>query len=210
MSKQQRLTLHITLFNQNRRADVLATLTVGELIQEILVAFGTQMRFLDQHQPDRYQLSLPESAEPLAETVALAQCVANEDQLIFAERSVLIPSGAQPLETPFYLRYRSHVFPVTWQPAIIGRPEPGAEQNDWLAINLESCSHAVSRQHAEIVAKDGRWFVRQLAANPVLLNGVPLPFNEQDNSRSPLVPFDLGATIHLTRSGISLFCLAKT
>lgn len=209
MPKQQRLTLNITLFSETHRANVLATLTVTDLIQEILVAFGNRLRFLNQHQPERYQIACSDETKPLAETAVLAHYLHDEDTLIFSERPRPTPDGATPLEAPFYLRYRSHVFPVNWQPALIGRPEPAAAQNNLLAVNLEMFSRAVSRQHAEIVEENGRWFIRQLTANPVLLNGTPLPFNEKDGHLSPLIPFTEGAVLRLPRSGIILDCLTS-
>lgn len=209
MSKQQRLTLNITFFGETHRANVLSTLTANDLVQEILVAFGTKLRFLNQHQPEWYHITCSHEAEPLAETAVLYHHLHDEDNLIFSERPTPIPDGTTPLETPFYLRYRSHVFPINWQPAIIGRPEPAAAQNSLLAVNLEAFSRAVSRQHAEIVEENGRWSIRQLTANPILLNGTPLPFNEKDGHLSPLIPFTEGAVLHLPRSGIILDCLTS-
>lgn len=66
------------------------------------------------------------------------------------------------------------VFPIRWQPAIIGRPNARDPISaEALAVNLGDLpeGRTVSRQHAQITEHNGRYFVEGLSdKNPTFLN----------------------------------------
>jgi hypothetical protein len=207
MAHNKRIQLEINLFgNVTHRAQVLPDLTVLELIQETLVEFGAELRYLDQHHPQKYGLRPSDNEFYLPDSYSMQQ-IGDKRKLLFQEKPVPIPQSGQALPALFYLRYRSHVFQIAWQPAVIGRPEPGMAQSELLAVNLEPFSLAVSRRHAEIVVENGRLAIRSLSPNPTLLNGVPLPFAGGKTSLTPALPIQSGDEILLQRSGILLLCL---
>ena len=63
----------------------------------------------------------------------------------------------------------------------------------------------MSRRQAEIVRVDGRFAIRSLSENPILLNGALLPCGP--DSVEPPLPVQDGDQILLQRSGILLTCL---
>lgn len=75
-----------------------------------------------------------------------------------------------------YLREdsRGEIFDITFQPAIIGRPDPSnPASREFLAVNLENYEDAksVSRYHARITESQGQFFIESLAEhNPAYLN----------------------------------------
>lgn len=207
MARKKRITLDIHLFNGDiHRAQVLPHITMGELIQEILLEFGPEYRYLDQHNVQGYALWLPGSDRALPSDRSM-EYLGRQQTLIFREKQPSIPAGTEWLPKPIYLRYRSHVFKIIWQPAFIGRPEPGSTQNDLLAVNLEPYSLAVSRQQAEIVWAKERCAIRRLSPNPLLLNGELLPFDTETPKQSTAMPLQDGDVILLEHSGITLTCL---
>ncbi len=66
-------------------------------------------------------------------------------------------------------------YDLSWQPAIIGRLDHrDPSKNRLLAVDLESIEDlpTVSRHHACLTAKGGKFFIEQLAGrNPTLLDG---------------------------------------
>lgn len=185
-------------------AQVRPSVTVGQLAQEILVEFGLEYPFLNQHQPQNYALRTAVGSIDLPPDQPIHQ-IGKRSILYFREKDVVVPEVAVPIDHPLYLRYRSHVFKISWTPAFIGRPIPGDADNARLAVDLEPFSLAVSRRQAEIVWADGRFAIRSLSENPILLNGSLLPSNP-DSTVSAL-PLQDGDKILLQRSGILLTCL---
>ncbi len=76
-----------------------------------------------------------------------------------------------------------HEFPIRWQPAIIGRAGSRNPQSaEALAVNLGNLpeGRTVSRQHAQITTRDGRYYVEALSdKNPTFLNGEELTVGEK-------------------------------
>lgn len=206
-SEKKRISFDICLPDGARhRALVLPGLTVGQLTQEVLAEFSGDTRYLDRHEEQRYSLWLPGDDYPLPPNRAI-QALGPLTTLELREKALPIPAGATPLTVALYLRHRSHVFPIVWQPAIIGRPEPNSPRNGLLAVNLQPYSFAVSRQQAELLMVDGRAAVRRLSGNPTSLNGQLLPFNEELPETTPAVSLAADDLLSLDRSGITLQCI---
>ena len=201
----KKITLEIDLLGIGTEvAQVHPDVTVGQLVQEILVEFGLEHAFLNQHQPHKYALRTALDGIDLPPDKPIQQ-IGQRSILYFREKEVLVPETAVAISQPFYLRYRSHVFKISWSPALIARPIPGDADNTRLAVDLEPFSLAVSRRQAEIVRVDGRFAIRSLSENPILLNGALLPWGP-DSAELPL-PVQDGDKILLQRSGILLTCL---
>jgi hypothetical protein len=206
-SGKKRIALEICLPDGARhRATVLPGITVGQLLREVLAEFSDDVRYLDRHQEQRYSLWLPDDDFALPPDRAI-RALGPLTALELREKPLPIPNGATPLGIPFYLRYRSHVFPIGWQPALIGRPEPNSPRNNLLAVNLEPYSLAVSRQQAEILRVESRVAVRRLSGNPTSLNGELLPFNEESPDESPAFPLGTNDSLSFDHSGITLQCI---
>jgi hypothetical protein len=75
------------------------------------------------------------------------------------------------------------VFEITWQPAIIGRPDASVPASaERLAVNLGPFAEGrtVSRQHARITERGGRFFLEGLAErNPTFLNEEEVSLGEK-------------------------------
>lgn len=206
-SGKKRIGLEICLPDGARhRALVLPHVTVGQLIREALAEFSDDVRYLDQHERERYSLWLPDDDYALPPDRAI-QALGPVSVLELREKPIPAPAGAMPLGIPFYLRYRSHVFPIGWQPALIGRPEPNSPRNALLAVNLEPYSLAVSRQQAEVLMVDDRLAVRRLSRTSTSLNGKLLDFNEESPNESPAVPLQTDDLLSFDQSGIVLQCV---
>ncbi len=209
-SGKRRIGLQIHLPDGTiHRARALPEVTMAQLVHEILAEFSGDIRYLDRHEPQRYGLWSPGDIRPLPGDRPIHQLGA-QTTLAFREQRPATPRGATPLERPIYLRYRSHVFCVAWQPGVIGRPKPDSPLNHLLAVNLEPYSLAVSRRQAEIVVVQGAPAVRCLSVNPMRLNGALLPFDEDAPERSPAVPLHADDQLSLEVSSIVLHCLLPT
>lgn len=209
-SGKRRIGLQIHLPDgTTHRALALPEVTMAQLVDEILAEFGGDIRYLDRHEPQRYGLWSPGDIRPLPGDRAIHQ-LGTQTMLVFREQLPATPRGAMPLEQPVYLRYRSHVFCVAWQPGVIGRPKPDSPLNHLLAVNLEPYSLAVSRRQAEIVVVQGAPAVRRLSVNPMRLNGQLLPFDEDAPEQSPAIPLQADDQLSLESSSIVLHCLLPT
>lgn len=209
-SGKRRIGLQIHLPDgTTHRALALPEVTMAQLVNEILVEFSGDIRYLDRHEPQRYGLWSPGDIRPLPGDRAIHQ-LGTQTMLVFREQLPATPRGAMPLEQPVYLRYRSHVFCVAWQPGVIGRPKPDSPLNHLLAVNLEPYSLAVSRRQAEIVVVQGAPAVRRLSVNPMRLNGQLLPFYEDAPEHSPAIPLSADDQLSLESSSIVLHCLLPT
>ena len=172
-----------------QRAKVKNTLSANELIQEILNEFGDET----ENRPENYLIFRGDNQKPLAGKQALAlQGVREGDTLIFTSLS---EAQRQNLGHSFsaylLLAGTNERFDIAWQPAIIGRPDPvNKSQNDLLAVNLDGFKNSlrVSRQHAQIKVKKGKYLLQSLAErNPTYLNGEQLEINRY----YPLQPQDV-------------------
>ena len=191
------------------RALALPEVTMAQLVREILAEFSGDIRYLDRHQPQRYGLWSPGDIRPLPGDRPIHQLGA-QTTLAFREQHPATPRGATLLERPVYLRYRSHVFCVTWQPGVIGRPQPDSLLNQLLAVNLEPYSLAVSRRQAEVLRVGDQVAIRRLSTNPTSLNGRLIEFNEEAPDESPIIPLCDDDHLSFDQSGIVLQCVFPT
>ncbi len=108
-----------------------------------------------------------------------AQNVLDEDRI------VVLRSRRKPLSGKFYARLREaemgDVYPIKWQPAIIGRPGH-VRDKELLAVDLEWLPDglSVSRNHAIIYERNEQFFIRHIAGehNQTAVNGHLLAPNE--------------------------------
>ncbi len=169
------IELTIDVFNEvGQRVDVLRTLTVEELIDEILQEFTE----LAQANRQAYALSLKGASRPLVRHQTLTtQGIRAHDELVFGWAQGGAKSGRLVLSEPQKAAVREgttgRVFPIEWQPAVIGRPHSNPAMNKLLAVNLDylPTSRRVSRRHAQIVEENGRYFIEPLSeTNPTFVN----------------------------------------
>jgi len=203
-ASQTRLDLRIDVFEaENQWAKPLASLTPPELIAATLQEFR-ELEYLGSD-PDDYVLLKKADQKPLDPEKPLQKQLGNEAHLVLREREQPLPEGTKRPSRPVYLRDQSsgNLFRLDWLPAIIGRPDPNQPHNDWLAVNLEMYPTGlrVSRRHARITEKDGRFYINSLSRNPTILK-------KADGSETPigdkLAPLDNGDVVFLERSNISL------
>ncbi len=174
-----------------QNARVKGSLTVNQLIQEILNEFGDETN----NRPENYRIFRKDDSRPLGGRESLMlQGVRDRQVLIFTSIS---EAQRQNLgqSTSVYLLMTSSgdKFPIKWHPAIIGRPDfNNRSQNDSLAVNLEGYENSskVSRQHAQIKFRKGRYILQALSdRNPTILNGRRLevdksyPLEDRDEIR---------------------------
>ena len=163
-----------------QRAKVKGNLSANELIQEILNEFGDET----ENRPENYLLFRGENQKPLAGKQELVlQGVREGDTLVFTSLSEAQRQNlGQSFSAYLQMRGTSDKFEIAWQPAIIGRPDPiNKSQNDLLAVNLDGFPNSlrVSRQHAQIKVKKGKYLLQALAdRNPTYLNGKQLEINK--------------------------------
>lgn len=203
-ASQTRLDLRIDVFEEkNQWAKPLASLTPPELIAATLQEFR-ELEYLSGN-PDDYLLVKKDDLSSLDSEEPLQNQTPNETHLVLLEQERPLPSGAIRPSHPLYLRDQvsGKVFKLDWLPAIIGRPDPNQPHDDWLAVNLETYPTGlrVSRRHAQITEKDGRFLIQSLSRNPTILkkaDGSEHPIGEQPT------PLGNGDTVFLERSNITL------
>ena len=196
------LELTFDIFDDvSQRASVLNTLTIAELIAEIV----TEFEELDTAGYQVYDLYMEgdnrrlESARTLLD---LGLQPGDRLQLAWArdpfrvQRQPVSDSGGALLREAA----TNVEFLIKWQPAVIGRPDSNRAHNSMLAANLEWLpkSHRVSRTHAQITERGGSYYLEAMAENnPTYLN---------DETINPGRRYKLasGDTILLGRSGIQL------
>lgn len=170
------LELVLDVFDETeQRASVRQTLTVGQLIDEITREFAD----LDRENPTAYGLYLLGSNQPLDRNQTLfEQGVQSGDRLVLgwarnalgAPRRPVSVAGAAVLQESA----TQVIFPIEWQPAIIGRPDADHAHNELLTANVEGLpdGRRVSRRHAQITEKAGVYTIESLTSqNPTFLNG---------------------------------------
>ncbi len=177
----QRISLSIKVLGLgSQRAEALASLKPPELIAEILQEFRDELPYLGT-QPEDYTLCLASSTFRLDEQLPLnEQNLGNNPSLILEERPVNLPIGASALSKAAYFREPNsgQVYRLRWQPAIIGRPYPGKNDEALLGVNLENLpdGRKISRRQACLTEKNGQFFIKNLSSNnPFLLNTATNP-----------------------------------
>jgi hypothetical protein len=203
-ASQTRIDLRIDVFEaENQWAKPLASLKPPELIAATLQEFR-ELEYLS-GQPDDYLLLKKDDMTPLNPEESLKEQALNSARLVLQERERPLPLGTKRPSHPIYLRDQTSgkVFQIPWVPAIIGRPDPNQAHDDWLAANLESYPSGlrVSRRHAQIMEKNGRFYILSLSRNPAILK-------KADGSEMPVgdspTPLSSGDVVFLERSNISL------
>ena len=200
------LEVTIDVFDEaGQRASVLRSLPVRGLIDEVVREFEG----LEKSAAQSYALYLKDGNKLLDPNQTLGeQGIADHDELVFgwvqAARAPgrLVISGSR---TAVLREEQSGlIFPIEWQPAVIGRPHTDPALNRMLAVDVSSLpnSRRVSRRHAQITEREGQYFLESLSAhNPTYVAGV------QVTGKRPLKP---GDRLHLGGSGIVLVFQAQT
>lgn len=185
------LTITSDLFDEaDRRQEVSvrANLTVRALIEEIrrefnLLDAGYRLTLAGQREAlplDRTmeQLGLQTGAELVFERDRHRL-----DQRVIARGGQYFEAVSQPGRARLREAASGQVFPIEWQPAIIGRPDaanPATAQA--LAVDASTLpeGRTVSRRHAQITERAGTYYLEALnERNPTLLNGQPLALGER-------------------------------
>jgi hypothetical protein len=195
------LALTFDIFDETgQRASVRPSLTVAELIDHILQEFEG----LDPALSEQYGLVLADGERPLEGEKSLhEQGVQAGDRLVFGwagasgggQRRSLSLRGARLQE-----RGGQAQFALTWQPALIGRPDADHAHNELLAVDVSWLPQGkrVSRRHAQITEQAGVFYLEALnPQNPTLLNGRPLQHGKP-------VMLRRGDLIGLGHSGLEL------
>ena len=200
MSQQGRITVFIDIFHLvGEEARPLQNLTAVQLIAHILQEFAAEIPFL-LAEPRFYVLGHQRSKRVLTAGKSLAeQGVSDQDRLILREALPELPDGTVRPSRPVYLQEvdRNLNHAVFCVPGVIGRQYYRPDDNQLVAdLTLCAMAERVSRRQAQIEETDGQFFLRRLADNPVLVDGVRV------ETRPVLL--QNGSAILLERSGISL------
>jgi hypothetical protein len=201
---QTRFDLRIDVFEEEDQwAKPLPSLKPAELIAATLQEFR-ELEYLSGN-PNDYLLVRKEDMTPLDPVEPLAAQLSNGASLVLLEQERPLPLGTKRPSHPIYLRDQTSgkVFQIPWVPAIIGRPDPNQAHDDWLAVNLESYPSGlrVSRRHAQITEKNGRFYIHSLSRNPAIIKKAD--GSETAVSEAP-APLSNGDTVFLERSNITL------
>lgn len=173
------LELKFDIFDEtDQKASVLKSLTASDLIEEITGEF----KELDPDTSGGYALYLEGTERPLDGSRALEeQGIQSGDKLIFTWARDPNRSGRKALskKTSYSLLEETSqvIFPIEWQPALIGRPDVDNDHNELLAVNLQWLPEGrrVSHRHAQITEMKGGLYLERLAGNnPTYLNGKEL------------------------------------
>lgn len=166
-----------------QRAQVLRTLSVGELIDEIAIEFefedSDQFAIFREQYGD--QLSLTNTLEQQG---IVANATLHFDRRTTQERNLITQRSHIEL---VLLGTIQRNFPILWQPAIIGRYD--AAHGDRLAVDLEPLlGRRVSRKHAQIIEDKGTYYIESFSPrNSTRLNGSLL----QESETYPLKDGDI-------------------
>jgi hypothetical protein len=198
MDNTNYIDLFIKLFDdsQGELAKVRQTITVDTLIQEILNEFRNE---LDLETPETYGLYRENDPHPLSRSLQIGELdLRPQDELTFRRLRFTGREDIQGKQIPVLrnTQDRSLRFHITWQPALIGRPDSYALHNKLLAVDVEPLPGGllISRRHAQIIQDGENFFLERLSnRNPTYLNEREIP----PIGRHPLTP---GARIRLGRA----------
>ena len=205
MSNYLELTFEI-FDEQEQRASVRESLTVGNMIEEIIKEFDD----LDTGNLGSFALHLKGDDKPLEGSKRLSDHgIQDGDILIFNWSRGQLIQRRKGFSTRLKAVLRDEgtgtLFPIEWQPAIIGRPDIDAAHNELLAANMEWLpnSRRVSRAHAQITEQGGDYYVEGLVTNNVTyVNGRLVPAGQKMRLQS-------GDKVGLGLSKISLIFIVK-
>jgi hypothetical protein len=195
--------LRIDVFEKTeQRALPLLTLKPAELVEAILLEFR-ELEYLGDLAAD-YYLAQGEEGTQLVEALPLNQQVGSEARLRLAEVEMPLPKGSKRPSDAVYLREMGSgkVYKLHWLPAIIGRPDKGQPYNELIAVNLESAKTGlrVSRRHAQITERNGRYYIESMSRNPTLLKSGAEEAVAVTGEKRPLQDGDI---VELARSNIA-------
>ena len=194
------LTFQIDSETEPQRAQVRASLPVADLIAEIVREFEIGSAA-------GYDLYREHAATPLAQNQSLEAQQVYDGQTLRFMRSVLAHRRALPGKRRAALQLvgSNKVYPLRWQPAIIGRPDADPIHSSLLAVNLDwhPNNRRISRRHAQIIEDAGRYFIELLAVN----NSVFL--NKQQLEADQKYVLKHGDAIFLRNSKVELRFLLK-
>ncbi|OJX45862.1 MAG: hypothetical protein BGO78_11200 [Chloroflexi bacterium 44-23] len=173
------IDVKINIFEHTgQRARILKSLTVNQLIEEILKEFDD----IGTDSPERYTLQLKGIDRALSPSLTMVQLdIQPQDEftLGYAQQTI-----RQMLDPQNYATLRDEmtnkIFDIQWYPAIIGRPSTEVNHNIMLAVNAQllPTGMTISRKHAQITFSNGSYFLEALSENnPTYLNGKEIPFN---------------------------------
>lgn len=202
---QARIELFIDVFDQAaQRALALADLTPPQLVKAILQEFHSLEYLSDE--PANYYLVKAESGEPLSAEQPLSAQVHPQERLALVEREEPLPAGTHRPAWPIYLREmrEGKAFKIHWLPAIIGRHSESQPYDERVAVDLRSYPTGlrVSRRHVKLSDDGERFYIENMANNPVLLISTQRPGPLQVEMQPQ--PIAAGDIIRLERSGIEL------
>ncbi len=213
MSTNERFDLSIDIFgNKNEAAKALSNLTPPELVEAILQEFR-ELEYLSDN-PKDYVLLIKdkENGYPrLEDTKSLKQQPINKKRLILVETKKQLPKGTTQPPQHIYLREQTSgkVYKLHWQPAIIGRPDKNRPHNERIAANLETYETGlrVSRRHAQITEKDGKYYLAGMSRNPIFIKDTAGNIRPVTEKKQEL---HNGEVIHLERSNIALKFIVRS
>ncbi len=176
------IEISIDVFDQqDQRARVKTSLTVGMLIDEILREFDD----LDSRNPGAYGLYLKDTTRPLDRGSTLKELdIHAQDELVFRYARTSPRISLRGPQQVYLIEETTHkVFELQWVPAILGRPDAAdPAHNELLAVDLSAFpdSRRVSRRHAQITLEDGQFTIESLALNnPTYLNDEREPITQK-------------------------------
>jgi hypothetical protein len=204
-----RLELFIDVLDErNQRALVLPTLTVAELVGEILQEFRS-LGYLSPVTGD-YQLLKASDRSLLNPGDPVGKLVAQRERLLLVEPERPLPEKAQRPTRHLYLRDEDagNVHKIHWLPAIIGRSDESQQQNKLMVVDLTGHERAlrVSRRQAQITEENGQYFIQSMSQNVTTIKdeqGAPVTLG---SNKHPLKP---GQIIYLENSQITLKFLVR-
>jgi len=166
--------------NVCQHAKVLPSITIGQLINEILDEFDDLDRSL---KTEGYAITMRGHDVPLDARKTLAELnIHKDDELIFQYANRI---GRQPIPIGdrvfFQETIHNTIYPMLWQPALIGRPSSDMTDSLLLAVDLQALDpkRVISRRHARVMIYGDDYSIEALqAANPVYLNLEPEPIRE--------------------------------
>lgn len=175
------IDVRINVFEHTgQHAKIRRTLTVNELIEEILKEFDD----IGEKTTEKYKLQLKGLERPLNPQLSMEQLdIQPQDEFTLGYAQQVI---RQMLDPQHYATLREEstgkVFDIQWHPAIIGRPSTEVNHNIMLAVNMQliPTGMTISRKHAQINYANGSFYVEALAENnPTYVNGKTVPYNSE-------------------------------
>jgi hypothetical protein len=192
--------LHINIFDQTQHALVRKHLTIDRLIADILREFAQELDL------NRKYILLYDGRQLDPELIISDVNFEADKELVFAYYEPVRSGSASPLSTSEVTASKlptiapnlaliavlremetGQEFPLVKTPSVIGRSSTASATNEGIDIDVKSFREArtVSRPHAQISHKDGRYYFEGLKEQrPVFINDIPLPFGKKHTLRT--------------------------